>query len=231
MSWKNSYYEKKGRSLKNRICLSSFRVCALRNRPSQKYWYCCGCGTKQKLHSACRRCGQSWQLSSYKNMRFYVFLYIFRAGADPGGGGGAPGMRPPLKLEKIWFFGVKSWFFTRNTPKMFEPPSAWHNFFKCVPPPTWNPGSAPAELSQIKNYRCHCGLWNWKKLHSTSRRCGLSWQLSSYKNMSVIFFFLIWVLQVWPSQNLLMSLWFVELKKKNSASRRCGQSWQVFFTV
>ena len=25
----------------------------------------------------------------------------------------------PLKLEKIWFFGVKSWFFTRNTPKIF----------------------------------------------------------------------------------------------------------------
>ena len=25
--------------------------------------------------------------------------------------------------KKIWFFGVKSWFFTRNTPKMFAPPS------------------------------------------------------------------------------------------------------------
>jgi hypothetical protein len=31
---------------------------------------------------------------------------------------------PPLKLEKISFFGVKSWFFTRNTPKIFAPPSA-----------------------------------------------------------------------------------------------------------
>ena len=30
----------------------------------------------------------------------------------------------PLKLEKIWFFGVKSWFFTRNTPTIFAPPSA-----------------------------------------------------------------------------------------------------------
>ena len=46
--------------------------------------------------------------------------------------GGAPGA-PPLKLEKIWFFGVKSWFFTRNTPKMFAPPSVWRNFFKCAP--------------------------------------------------------------------------------------------------
>jgi hypothetical protein len=34
------------------------------------------------------------------------------------------GGRTPLKLEKIWFFGVKSWFFTRNTPKIFAPPSA-----------------------------------------------------------------------------------------------------------
>ena len=44
-------------------------------------------------------------------------------GADPGGGG-APGARPPLKLEKIWFLGVKSWFFTRNTPQIFALPSA-----------------------------------------------------------------------------------------------------------
>ena len=54
------------------------------------------------------------------------------SGADSGGG--APGARPPLKLEKIWFFfGVKSWFFTRNTPKIFAPPSARRNFFNCDP--------------------------------------------------------------------------------------------------
>ena len=39
----------------------------------------------------------------------------------------------PLKLEKILFFGVKSWFFTRNTPKMFAPFSARRNFFKYAP--------------------------------------------------------------------------------------------------
>ena len=39
------------------------------------------------------------------------------------------------ELKKIWFFGVKSWFFTRNTPKMFTPPSARGYFFKCAPPP------------------------------------------------------------------------------------------------
>ena len=85
-------------------------------------------------------------------------------------GGGHTRRAPPLKLEKIWFFGVKSWFFTRNTPKIFAPPSAIGNnmifwrkivifhtkypknfraslrsaqFFLSAPPLTWNPGSAP----------------------------------------------------------------------------------------
>ena len=55
---------------------------------------------------------------------------------------GAHRARAPLKLEKIWFFGVKSWFFTRNTQKHFASPSARRNFFKSAPL-TWNPGSAP----------------------------------------------------------------------------------------
>ena len=65
------------------------------------------------------------------------------SGADTGG---APGALPPppLKLENIWFFGVKSWFFTRNTPKIFAPPSARRNFFKSAPL-TWNPGFAPGD--------------------------------------------------------------------------------------
>ena len=32
--------------------------------------------------------------------------------------------RLPPQLEKIRFFGVKSWLFTRNTPNIFVPPSA-----------------------------------------------------------------------------------------------------------
>ena len=44
------------------------------------------------------------------------------AGADSGGG--RTWRPPPLKLEKIWFVCVKSWFFTRNTPKSFAPTSA-----------------------------------------------------------------------------------------------------------
>ena len=55
------------------------------------------------------------------------------AGADPGGG--APPARAHLKIKKKWFFfGVTSWFFTRNTPNIFGPPSARRNFFKCDPP-------------------------------------------------------------------------------------------------
>jgi hypothetical protein len=38
--------------------------------------------------------------------------------------------RTPPKIGKIWFYGVKSWFFTRNTPNIFASPSARHNFFK-----------------------------------------------------------------------------------------------------
>jgi hypothetical protein len=60
-----------------------------------------------------------------------------------GSRGGRTRRAPPLKLEKIIFFCVKSWFFTRNTSKIFAPPSARRNFFMCAPL-TWNPGSAPA---------------------------------------------------------------------------------------
>jgi hypothetical protein len=74
------------------------------------------------------------------------------------------------------FFGVKSWFFTRNTPNFFAPPSAigknmifWRKIvifhtkypqkfraslrsaqFFLVPPPTWNPGSPLIILLYIK---------------------------------------------------------------------------------
>jgi hypothetical protein len=50
-------------------------------------------------------------------------------------------------MEKIWFFCVKSWFFTRNTQKMFAPPSARRKFLS-APPLTWNPGSAPETILQ-----------------------------------------------------------------------------------
>jgi hypothetical protein len=60
------------------------------------------------------------------------WLLHWLAGADPRVGRFR--RTPPLKSEKIWFFVVKSWFFTRNTPKIFAPPSIRRNFFKCAPP-------------------------------------------------------------------------------------------------
>ena len=56
-----------------------------------------------------------------------------------------PVRAPTLKLGG-GEIGVKSWFFTRNTPNIFAPPSARRNFFKCAPL-TWNPGSAPIDLN------------------------------------------------------------------------------------
>ena len=75
----------------------------------------------------------------YCTVHVYVTIH-FSQGRIQGRGAHPP---PPLKLEKIRFFGVKSWFFTRNTPTIFAPPSARCNFSKCAPPLTWNPGSAP----------------------------------------------------------------------------------------
>jgi hypothetical protein len=76
------------------------------------------------------------------NLQSRMVKYIFTGRSM----GGAPGAHPSYIWKKYDFFGVKSWFFTRNTPKIFAPPSARHNFFKCTPPPpppTWNPGSVP----------------------------------------------------------------------------------------
>jgi hypothetical protein len=81
-------------------------------------------------------------ISKEENMDIHCTLYFSNI---PGGA--HPARAPPLKLEKIRFFGVKSWFFTRNTPKMFAPPSARHNFFKCASPPN------------LKSWICPCILF------------------------------------------------------------------------
>ena len=62
-------------------------------------------------------------------------IYLSRGGSRGGGRTRRAAPPPPLKLEKIWFFCVKSWFFTRNTPNIFAPPSARCNSFKCPLPP------------------------------------------------------------------------------------------------
>ena len=72
-----------------------------------------------------------------------IWLNNGRGGTRRGGGVHRTRRAPHLKLKNIWFFGVKSWFFTRNTPKIFAPPSARRNFFKYASPLTWNHGSVP----------------------------------------------------------------------------------------
>jgi hypothetical protein len=91
-----------------------------------------------------------WQINGRLICRHHWFVNTLGQGRIQGGGG-APGA--PLKLEKIWFFGAKSWFFTRNTPNIFAPPTARRNFFKCATL-AWNPGSAPDALhgKLISNY-------------------------------------------------------------------------------
>ena len=74
-----------------------------------------------------------------------------------------PARAPTLKLEKIWFFGVKSWFFTRNTPTICAPASARRNCFKCGPlPPNLKSWIRPY-WSQYVHYQCNSRRWiqNW----------------------------------------------------------------------
>ena len=54
--------------------------------------------------------------------------------------------RLPPQLEKIWFFGVTSWFFTRNTKTNFAPPSARRNFLSAPPPPNLKSWIRPCYL-------------------------------------------------------------------------------------
>ena len=96
---------------------------------------------------------ENQMLKGFQNRCNWICKYTYQGRIQ---GVGAP---PPLKLEKIWFFCVKSWFFTRNTPKFFAPPSARRNFLKCAPPPlTWNPGSAPV-YTISKYYRIYINLF------------------------------------------------------------------------
>ena len=99
---------------------------------------------------------------------------------------------PPLKLEKIWFGGVKSWFFTRNTPKFFAPPSARRNFVKCAPL-TLNPRSAPGVhdrecLSVLLLLVVKC-TWYQRLVYTCSSSAG---QLHSPDKRSLIEIYLFW---------------------------------------
>ena len=68
-----------------------------------------------------------WQINGRLICRHHWFVNTLGEGRHP--------VCPPSKIGKKYdFFGVKSWFFTRNTPNIFAPPSARRNFFKCTPP-------------------------------------------------------------------------------------------------
>ena len=68
---------------------------------------------------------------------------------------------PPLKLEEILFFCVKSWFFTWNTPK-FSCLTSLSTIILNVPPPTLisNPGSTPTTVNQSISHKISKILWN-----------------------------------------------------------------------
>ena len=100
--------------------------------------------------------GKRGQILNFQ--KTFLMVYNEISGADPAGHTRRV-PPPPLKLEKIRFFGVKSWFLTRNTPKKLAPPPARRNFFNCPPPPTptWNPGSVPGFDGR---YRAENSLWS-----------------------------------------------------------------------
>ena len=83
-----------------------------------------------------------WQINGRLICRHHWFVNTLGQGRIP------PPPPPTSKIGKKKNLDIKSWFFTRNTPKMFAPLFARRNFFKCAPPPplTWNPGSAPDHL-------------------------------------------------------------------------------------
>ena len=71
-----------------------------------------------------------------------------------GGSRGRTRRAPPSpKSGKNMIFCVKSWFFTRNTPKLFAPRSARRVFFKCAPSlEILDPPLRPTALHTKKGY-------------------------------------------------------------------------------
>jgi hypothetical protein len=86
-------------------------------------------------------------------------------------GGGTRTTPPPPKIWKnMIFFGVKSWFFTRNTPNIIASPSARRDFFKC-PPLIWNPGSASdTPGSTLTDRQRHNNQNEWDKKTCNGRQ-------------------------------------------------------------
>ena len=106
----------------------------------------------------------SWHDQIFPSNSLQTWLvYLFQTLIWPCKHRGGDGV---LKLEKIWFF-------TWNTPKFFEPPSALRNFLS-APPLTWNPGSTtethsrtclmcPTNIRSELDRYLDCQILVWKR--------------------------------------------------------------------
>ena len=94
---------------------------------------------------------------------------------------------PPPKIGKNIIFCVKSWFFTRNTPKMFAPPSARRNFFKCAPP-------------SLKSWIRPCNLFILSKL--TRPLCPISVSFLTEVLLVLVCAILFWVYIYFGEENI-----------------------------
>jgi hypothetical protein len=73
---------------------------------------------------------------NFRSYSVHVNHVLHIPGADPARG--ASGARPPLKLEKIWFFWRKIVIFHTKYPKNFRASLRSAHFFKVHPPPPPN---------------------------------------------------------------------------------------------
>jgi hypothetical protein len=103
-----------------------------------------------------------------------VWNFTYVAYIRGGSRGCAPGARTPKIGKKYDFFGVRSWFFTRNTPKMFAPPYARRNFLKWAPPPNLKSWIHPCICIQIAIFVSFGPLTTQ---HNTTQ---LQWVLNNY---------------------------------------------------
>ena len=76
----------------------------------------------------------------------------------------------------IWFFGIKSWFFTRNAKKKIHASLHSAQFFYVLPSLTWNPGSVPDKCFCIKFNIHHNGVLTgsksyWSRMSPSEATC------------------------------------------------------------
>ena len=118
-----------------------------------------GAGPKNHIFSNFRGGGARASVKSSTELMLYVVLTM-------------PTLNNAYLL--LWFLGVKSWFFTRNTPKISVPPSTWRNFFNCAPTnlKSWiRPWITPLLSSNFSLYQYESTPW-----HTCSWTLKLYWR-------------------------------------------------------